>query len=346
MTTLFCNIAWMKNYAGRDPNDPPLGGGDFPRREGYCGEECNFVPGDDGYAYGHFETIKGENDRQVCIERLGVSKSDDFVDGVTVVWTAPKEGYDPRTVVGWFRNARVYRDRQLFNGDFPSHQHENDEITSFRVRARIEDVVLLKPKQRTMNLQRGRGWSGQASWWYADDTKNKDARSFVRQVHKVIDGGEFAGGAPKPKRRSQSGKRAGPASSNAYVRYIKEHEIAVSPFHDKLQKQFQAFLRKRFPGVTFPEGFRDDLRYAVPGQLPVMVEVKPTETATIRYAIRTAIGQLMDYRQQQQWTGSLLVVVSGEVGNADDRALALGNGFGLAWPNDSGGFDIIWPKRR
>jgi hypothetical protein len=346
MPTLFCNIAWMENYAGRDEQDPPLGGGGFPRKEGYCGEECNFVPGDDGYVYGHFETIKGELDRQVRIERLGANKSDDFIDGVTVVWTAPKKGNDPRTVIGWFTNARVYRHRQNFNGNYPSIQHELDGIDSFKVRANIENAVLLTPKQRIMDLQRGHGWSGQASWWYADDTDDKKARSFVRQVRKAIDGGEFSSVSSKTTRKTRKGKRAGLAASDGYIRYLKKNEIAVSPLHDRLQRKFRSYLRKRYPRVAFPDGFRDDMRFVVPGQSPVMVEVKPTEPRTLRYAIRTAIGQLIDYRQNQSWTGRLLIVVSDKVGNADDKALALENGFGLAWPDDDGGFKIIWPKRR
>ena len=345
MAMLFCNVAWMKSYAGRSKQDPPLGGGGFPRREGYCGEECNFVRGDDGYVYGHFETIKGTLDRQVKIERLGAGKRDDFVDGVTIVWTAPKEGYDPRTVIGWFKNARIYRERQHFNRDYPSGQHEADEIDSFRVRAKIEDVVLLAPKDRTMDLKRGEGWSGQASWWYTDDTSEKEARAFVRQVRKVIDGGKFKAGTSKPKSGPGKGKRSGSAASSTYVRYIKTHEIKVSPMHDKLQKKFQAFLRKRFPTVEFPASYRDDLRYAIPRQLPVMVEVKPTEPVNVRFAIRTAIGQLIDYKQHQQWTGRLLIVVSNEVTAAEDRALALENGFGVAWPENGTDFKIIWPKR-
>jgi hypothetical protein len=345
MTTLFCNIAWMDYYAGRNKSDPPLGGGGFPRTQGYCGEECNFVECDDGYVYGHFETIKNKKDRKVKIERLGAGKNADFVDGVTVVWTAPKRGNDPRTVIGWFKDARVYRNRQPFNGEYPSSQHEADHIDSYRVRARIEDAVLLPVDRRVMDLQRGEGWSGQASWWYADDTKNKEARAFVESVVKVIDGGAFTAGTSKPKSGSRKGKRAGPAASSAYVRYIKAHEIAISPQHDRLQKSFQSFLRKRFPNVSFPASYRDDLRYTIPRQSPVMVEVKPTEPVSVRYAIRTAIGQLMDYKQNQQWTGRLLIVVSDEVQRAEDRALALENGFGLAWPDKRIGFKFIWPAQ-
>ncbi len=74
-----------------------------------------------------------------------------------------------------------------------------------------------------------------------------------------------------------------------------------------------------------------------------MVEIKPTEAATVRYAIRTAMGQLLDYQQHQQWTGRKLIVVETPVTGADDRALALGNGFGLAWPEEDIGFQVIWP---
>ncbi|MBX9729020.1 MAG: hypothetical protein K2X31_08940 [Sphingopyxis sp.] len=78
------------------------------------------------------------------------------------------------------------------------------------------------------------------------------------------------------------------------------------------------------------------------GSLPVMVEVKPTDAATLRYAIRSAIGQLLDYRQDQRWTGPQLIVVETEVTVEDDLRLAFDNGFGLAWPTKNG-FTIRWP---
>lgn len=114
---------------------------------------------------------------------MGASKSAEFIDGVDVVWTAPVDGNEPRCVIGWYENARVYRDRQRFNGIYPSGQHDLDEILSFRVRARAEDVHLipLSKRDERLYLQRGKGWSGQASWWYADDT----TRSGCEEVRKV-----------------------------------------------------------------------------------------------------------------------------------------------------------------
>lgn len=344
MPLLFCNISWMQFYAGRDPKDPPKGGGDFPRKQGYCGEELNFVPCDDGYVYGHFETIKGQLDRSVAIEKLGASRNEGYVDDVDIVWTAPVEGNDPRCVVGWYKHARLYRKRQFFNGIFPSEQHQRDEMDNFRCRTRIENAFLLDVKDRdpSLMLQRGPGWSGQASWWYADDTLDPDAKRFVRSIRRLIDGGKKTPAHTPTKLRIK--RRAGAAAQEGYRYYVKEHEAVVSPRHHDLQKKFEAYLYERHPSVTFPATFCDDLRYDDGKGDVVMVEVKPTEASTVRYAIRTAMGQLLDYEQHQQWTGRLLIVVETPVTGADDRSLALSNGFGLAWPDEDQGFKVIWPS--
>lgn len=334
----------MKFYSGRNDKDPPLGGGEFVNSEGYCGEECNFYPCDDGYTYGHFETIKGEIDRQVMIERLGARTTDQFVDGVDIVWTAPIEGRDPRVVVGWWRNARLYRWRQTFNGNFPSPRHRKDEITSFRARARSSEVVLLEPSRRTMKLGRGPGWSGQASWWYADYTTDSKAIEFVAEVKSAINGHPSSSSdASSGQGRNGRNGRAGQAPSEIYERYVREYEIKINPKHDRLQEKFKKFLKKQYPGVKFLTTYRDDLRFYIKGQSMVMVEVKPTDPTTLRFAIRMAIGQLLDYKQHQRWSEKQLIVVETEVTNADDLELALGNGFGLAWPDDNGGFKISWP---
>lgn len=342
MTILFCNISWMKHYAGRTRRDPPSGGGSFTDNEGYCGEECNFVPCEDGFVYGHFETIKGGVDRQVQIQRLGAGRTDLYVDGVDIVWTAPTLGSAPRAVVGWFRSARLYRVRQKFNG-FPSNQHRKDEIASFQVRARRDDVFLLPVKQRRMKLERGPGWSGQVSWWYAEDTANPDAAAFVTAVRAMMDAGDVPSVTKNPG-NTKAGRmgRAGSAADNPYQRYLLDYEITVHPRHAQLQERFKRYLAAQHPDVEFPACFRDDLRYAVGDGPCVMVEVKPTDRPNLRFAIRAAIGQLLDYRQDQGWTGRQLIVVETEVTRADDLRLAFDNRFGLSWPSDRG-FEIVWP---
>ncbi|TGQ43695.1 MULTISPECIES: hypothetical protein [unclassified Mesorhizobium] len=75
-----------------------------------------------------------------------------------------------------------------------------------------------------------------------------------------------------------------------------------------------------------------------------MVEIKPADPATVRFAIRSAIGQLLDYRQHQRWSGRQIVLVGAKVTSENDLSLALDNGFGLAWPLETGEFEIRWPE--
>lgn len=344
MPLLFCNVAWMKNYAGRDASDPPKGGGRHVVSEGRAGEELNFVEADDGYVCGHFDTIKDELDRKIKIERLGASSSADFVDGIDVVWTAPVEGTDPRCVIGWYENARVYRERVPYDGIYPSLQHEHDEILSFRVRARAKDVHLIPSGERneSLYLERRKGWRGQASWWYADDTKEPAAKDFVRRIHAII-GGKLPA-FDRPPARSRGKQRAGQAAADGYTKYLKHHEVKISPRHNKLEKLFEDYLHRTVQGLQFLPSFYDDMRFTDEKGEEVMVEVKATEASTVRFAIRTAMGQLFDYRQQQRWKGKQLIVVETEGAKADDRAPALENGFGLAWPSKEGDFEILWPQ--
>lgn len=302
------------------------------------------MPCEDGFVYGHFETIKGEDDRQVRIESLGASLSDAQVEGLDIVWTAPTKGSDPRTVVGWSRNATLYRHRQLFGDDFPSEQHRRDEIGSYRVRAKSEDVFLLPVKQRHMNLERGPGWSGQASWWYADATTDLTAIEFVDAVKKMMETGDVPPVTFRSRNRKAGRKgRAGAAAGDPYQRYVAKYEVTIHPRHDTLQESFRTYLAGKHTEIDFPACVRDDLRYVVKGSAGVMVEVKPTDPATLRYAIRSAIGQLLDYRQDQRWSGRQLIVIETEVIAEDDLRLAFDNGFGLAWPI-AGGFTVRWPE--
>ncbi len=226
---------------------------------------------------------------------------------------------------------------------YPSDQHAADELKSFRVRARADDAILLPLKARTerLHLRRGPGWSGQASWWYAEDTEDPDARVFVEDVRQMMVRAEPE--VARPPAASRAEHRAGQATSEAYSRYLERHEIRVSPRHSELENRFKRFLRRNLRDVQFPPTFRDDLRFVGADGRAVMVEVKPTEPSTVRFAIRTAIGQLLDYRQHQGWTGEQLIVVETEVVNADDKSLAHENGFGLGWPLDRDNFHVSWP---
>lgn len=75
----------------------------------------------------------------------------------TVVWTATDPKRKGRWVVGWYRDARVYRNRENFDGS-PSTQHRLEgNKESIRIRTRARNAVLVPLKQRDIPLGRGKG---------------------------------------------------------------------------------------------------------------------------------------------------------------------------------------------
>lgn len=190
MTIFVCHIGWMTAYEGQiGQPDKIVGGGAYVRKHKDGGETCNFVRCQDGYVYGHVETLKKKIDRPILIEQLGAKPGADYVDHVDVVWTATHPQEKGRRVVGWYRDARVYRERVEFD-EWPSPQHKIEpHKDTYRVRAKTADAFMIPPKQRHLRLQRGKGWIGQANWWFPEQSTAAGVKPFVRKVRALIDAG-------------------------------------------------------------------------------------------------------------------------------------------------------------
>jgi hypothetical protein len=196
---LFCNIGWMSLYEGQEGQpDKIVGGGSYVKENERGGEVCNFLKCADGYVYGHVETWKGWTgdeqdgiDRDIKIELLGASPTDPYVDGVTVMWTATDPHGGGRRVVGWYRNARVFRKRQHFTAA-PSPQHKLDGIKSYRIRAKRSDVVVVPRDARAIRLGTGKGWMGHAQWWFPHlhESRYSAIKAFIQRVSSFVDGAE------------------------------------------------------------------------------------------------------------------------------------------------------------
>ncbi|WP_170959049.1 HNH endonuclease [Magnetospirillum sp. 15-1] len=188
MAFLFCNIGWMSRYEGLSGQpDKIVGGGAHVVLNESGHEVCNFVKCDNGSVYGHVETIKGDVDRSINIARLGADTDADFIDSVDIIWTATDPVEGSRRVIGWYRNATVYRERQVFDA-FPSRQHKRDDITTFRIVAACANVYLLPLEARRIALKSGSaGWMGHAQWWYPDEAI-PEISLFLKSVKALMDG--------------------------------------------------------------------------------------------------------------------------------------------------------------
>jgi hypothetical protein len=335
---LFCNIGWMSRYEGLvGKPDKIVGGGAYVKAEEKGEEVCNFFACSDGYVYGHVETIHGERDRKIRMAYLGGDSDADKMEGVDVVWTATNPDGGGRKVVGWYRNATVFRDRQKFSCP-PSKQHSRDEITSYRIRASAADAHRLELEQRSLSLDRGPGWMGHTQWWRPETTDPKIAQ-FARKVRSWIDGKQ----GPILSQREKTISASPSAAGSPYIRYIQAYEANISPMHDDLQKRFEAFLALTLAKDVKPNRASVDLRFRDPMRGLILAEIKPCTPNTARFAIRTAIGQLLDYRQKCDEKAKLLIVL-GKRPDPVDQDLAISNDFGIAFPSGKT-FEVLWPRR-
>ena len=180
---LFCNIAYMRFY---DDNifDKPVNGGSYVRLEKDAYEKYNFQECEDGFYRGFVETkhregyqqgIKNNTYNQIHIENIDPGyKNEESIDNVLVVLCA-KPSNGKTVIVGWYKNATVYRFRPYYNERF------------YNLQAKIENSVLLDEGERKFVIPRsnvaGYGF-GQSNLWYANATEHE---SFVNKVIDYID---------------------------------------------------------------------------------------------------------------------------------------------------------------
>ncbi|POF43402.1 HNH endonuclease [Pseudomonas laurylsulfativorans] len=164
MSIIFCNIGWMERYDGIDGDSIQRGGSYNNDSIGH--EVCNFTNAN-GKVYGYVQSTG-----RISVEKLGAKKGEEYADGVTVVWTAgPDSG--GTAVVGWYKNATVYRELQRISK--PSKNHRKNEIEVYRISASAGDVRLLPAYEREFMIPRAvKGGIGQSNVWYADKPESAE----------------------------------------------------------------------------------------------------------------------------------------------------------------------------
>lgn len=123
------------------------------------------------------------DEARINLTRLGASDRDASVSGVLAVWvaTSPEGG---ACVVGWYRNATVYRDHQP--APVGSARRHSETDCGYYVTARSEDAILLPTDERVFSVpQKGKGAFGQSNIWYADDAEQH--REFRLNVFQYVE---------------------------------------------------------------------------------------------------------------------------------------------------------------
>ena len=172
---IFFNIGWMDFYQGIQ-NDSITGGGKHVQTTGWGHEILNFKK----YRNKNYGNVRVSG--QIKLHKLGANKEDDQIDGVTVVWTATDPVSSGTYIIGWYKNATVYKEEQ--EPPESSNRFYGDELVIYRTVAKADDCALLPRDERVVRIPRGKGGMGQSNIWYADNNP-----SFVKSILKYINYG-------------------------------------------------------------------------------------------------------------------------------------------------------------
>ena len=253
---LVCNVAWMKHYRGKQKDDKPLGGGSYPRETGKANEIYNFFP-HQGRVLGFVQATKNT----IRIERLGAKPDEDRVNGVTVAWAATDPEAGRTYVVGWYKNATVYRNQQAAPQDSKRYEPGTKKLYGSYVEASTADAHCLPVAERSLPVpRRGKGTMGRSMVWYPD---SPHADGFLRDLRTLMQNGFDAlvkkgSGRVSPGRSWQADvekrTRVARLAVEAVGKWYEERGFAVSNVEDEKRGS--------------------DLVVAKPGSPPLQLEVK------------------------------------------------------------------------
>ncbi|NKM69371.1 hypothetical protein [Rhizobium laguerreae] len=145
----------------------------------------------------------------------------------------------------------------------------------------------------------------------------------------------------KPLTPKQRGERFSvPAAMSAYKRYLRERIINIDPAHAELERKFRTFLAR--------EGMRDleknskgiDAAFTCPTRGAIIAELKPTKDGETRFAVRMAVGQILEYRHFVRPEAKPLIVL-GSPPSTDDLSFLRTLDIACGWPSDDK-FDFAW----
>ncbi|OSZ71897.1 hypothetical protein CAP39_00440 [Sphingomonas sp. IBVSS1] len=171
---IYFNIGWMKHYAGAHIDDPTVGGHGWLANHKHGFECFNYLPTSSGMVQGHRPPGASE---KTNINQLGAKPRDESIDGVLVVWLAREPLSGKTLVVGWYRDATVYRQSQTgaFNlyGMSSEYSVTTDRRNAFLVPVGARSFQVLSSRKAP-----GEGF-GQKPTWYGAPTVNKRVLAYV-----------------------------------------------------------------------------------------------------------------------------------------------------------------------
>lgn len=169
---IFLRTAWMKHYKGVTDTDIPTGAGSWVEEHHDGQEVCNYLPIDNFY-YGY---ARIQNGRDLRLENLGAGKNDDFIEGITIVYFAKNPVMGGQYIVGWYKNATLFRKVQKLE------KGKRLEHLDYLAKTDLNKVYLVPEDDRTFEIPDD--GPGQTNAWYVERYKNP---TYLSEVIKYIE---------------------------------------------------------------------------------------------------------------------------------------------------------------
>ena len=170
MYILYCNVGEMESYNGSG-YERPSGGGAYNKN--HIGHEVNNFTDCDGTYYGFVQAVGDTID---ITKNFSAPKGAEYLDGITVIWTARQE------VVGFYRDARVYRKTQHLASEIAA-KREYDDYNIVSKKAQLipkRDRGAFKIEARRRNV------------WYGNDEINAAVIKYIEDYEARVSAEEDA----------------------------------------------------------------------------------------------------------------------------------------------------------
>ncbi|MDP3009415.1 MAG: DUF3883 domain-containing protein [Methylococcales bacterium] len=168
MRVLLARVGYMKFYQGSKPGDEkPIGGGDY--NNGNIGHEVYNFLNIRGTLYGYFQPHMKEPG-EINLGRIEQDYVGNEIDNVLVIWFATNPIDRGQVVIGWYKNATVFKSIQSPN-NLPERANYN-----YNIKAEVDNCVLLPISKRKFPIGHDikgekKGNPGQANSFYVLDAK-------------------------------------------------------------------------------------------------------------------------------------------------------------------------------
>lgn len=168
---IFARIGYMHYYSGSQKGDEkPQHGGSY-NIEGIGHELYNFKK-TRRHLFGFFQPYEppeeSDNPVMVNMERIDPkNKAKDFADNVLVIFVSKRKDYG-QVIVGWYKDARVYREYQ------PSEKNMHRDDYRYNLQTAIGVSVLLPEDYRELKIPTGKGAFGRANIVYLSEIDGQE----------------------------------------------------------------------------------------------------------------------------------------------------------------------------